>query len=87
MALDHWSFRATVAQSSDIMILAAAGTPLNDFSGPVARMIRGHGQPARSSRPMVISCNQGRRRVSQWLDRAPLGRNETGPWFRPYDAY
>jgi predicted dithiol-disulfide oxidoreductase (DUF899 family) len=23
----------------------------------------------------------------QWLDRAPLGRNETGPWFRHHDAY
>jgi len=23
----------------------------------------------------------------QWLDRAPLGRNETGPWFRRYDEY
>jgi predicted dithiol-disulfide oxidoreductase (DUF899 family) len=23
----------------------------------------------------------------QWLDRAPLGRNETGPWFRRHDDY
>jgi predicted dithiol-disulfide oxidoreductase (DUF899 family) len=23
----------------------------------------------------------------QWLDRAPKGRNETGPWFRPRDRY
>ena len=23
----------------------------------------------------------------QWLDRAPLGRNETGPWFRRKDEY
>ncbi len=23
----------------------------------------------------------------QWLDRAPLGRNETGPWFRRHDEY
>ena len=23
----------------------------------------------------------------QWLDRAPLGRNETGPWWRHHDAY
>jgi predicted dithiol-disulfide oxidoreductase (DUF899 family) len=23
----------------------------------------------------------------QWLDRAPLGRNETGPWFRRRDEY
>jgi predicted dithiol-disulfide oxidoreductase (DUF899 family) len=22
-----------------------------------------------------------------WLDRAPLGRNETGPWFRRHDEY
>ena len=22
-----------------------------------------------------------------WLDRAPLGRNETGPWFRRRDEY
>jgi predicted dithiol-disulfide oxidoreductase (DUF899 family) len=23
----------------------------------------------------------------QWLDRAPMGRNETGPWFRRHDEY
>jgi predicted dithiol-disulfide oxidoreductase (DUF899 family) len=23
----------------------------------------------------------------QWLDRAPKGRNETGPWFRCHDEY
>ena len=23
----------------------------------------------------------------QWLDRAPLGRNETGQWFRRHDEY
>ena len=23
----------------------------------------------------------------QWLDRAPLGRNETGPWWRHHDEY
>ena len=23
----------------------------------------------------------------QWLDRAPLGRNETGAWFRRHDEY
>ena len=23
----------------------------------------------------------------QWLDRAPKGRNETGPWFRRHDEY
>jgi predicted dithiol-disulfide oxidoreductase (DUF899 family) len=23
----------------------------------------------------------------QWLDRAPKGRNETGPWFRRRDEY
>jgi predicted dithiol-disulfide oxidoreductase (DUF899 family) len=23
----------------------------------------------------------------QWLDRAPNGRNETGPWFRRHDEY
>jgi predicted dithiol-disulfide oxidoreductase (DUF899 family) len=23
----------------------------------------------------------------QWLDRAPLGRNETGPWWRHHDQY
>jgi predicted dithiol-disulfide oxidoreductase (DUF899 family) len=23
----------------------------------------------------------------QWLDRAPLGRNETGIWFRRRDEY
>ena len=23
----------------------------------------------------------------QWLDRAPLGRNETGPWWRRRDEY
>jgi predicted dithiol-disulfide oxidoreductase (DUF899 family) len=23
----------------------------------------------------------------QWLDRAPKGRNESGPWFRLYDEY
>jgi predicted dithiol-disulfide oxidoreductase (DUF899 family) len=23
----------------------------------------------------------------QWLDRAPYGRNETGPWFRRHDEY
>jgi predicted dithiol-disulfide oxidoreductase (DUF899 family) len=23
----------------------------------------------------------------QWLDRAPLGRNETGVWFRRHDEY
>jgi predicted dithiol-disulfide oxidoreductase (DUF899 family) len=23
----------------------------------------------------------------QWLDRAPLGRNETGPWWRHHDDY
>ena len=23
----------------------------------------------------------------QWLDRAPLGRNETGVWWRHHDAY
>ena len=23
----------------------------------------------------------------QWLDRAPLGRNETGLWFRRHDEY
>jgi len=23
----------------------------------------------------------------QWLDRAPLGRNETGPWFKLHDEY
>jgi predicted dithiol-disulfide oxidoreductase (DUF899 family) len=23
----------------------------------------------------------------QWLDRAPRGRNETGPWFRRHDEY
>ena len=23
----------------------------------------------------------------EWLDRAPLGRNETGPWFRRHDEY
>ena len=22
-----------------------------------------------------------------WLDRAPLGRNEAGPWWRHHDAY
>jgi predicted dithiol-disulfide oxidoreductase (DUF899 family) len=23
----------------------------------------------------------------QWLDRAPLGRNETGMWWRRHDEY
>jgi predicted dithiol-disulfide oxidoreductase (DUF899 family) len=23
----------------------------------------------------------------QWLDRAPVGRNESGPWLRVHDAY
>ena len=23
----------------------------------------------------------------QWLDRAPLGRNETGAWWRHHDEY
>jgi predicted dithiol-disulfide oxidoreductase (DUF899 family) len=23
----------------------------------------------------------------QWLDRAPLGRNEIGPWLRRHDEY
>jgi predicted dithiol-disulfide oxidoreductase (DUF899 family) len=23
----------------------------------------------------------------QWLDRAPKGRNESGPWFRRHDEY
>jgi len=23
----------------------------------------------------------------QWLDRAPKGRNETGPWWRRHDEY
>jgi predicted dithiol-disulfide oxidoreductase (DUF899 family) len=23
----------------------------------------------------------------QWLDRAPGGRNETGPWWRRHDEY
>jgi predicted dithiol-disulfide oxidoreductase (DUF899 family) len=23
----------------------------------------------------------------QWLDRAPLGRNESGIWFRRHDEY
>jgi predicted dithiol-disulfide oxidoreductase (DUF899 family) len=23
----------------------------------------------------------------QWLDRAPLGRNESGPWWRRHDEY
>ena len=23
----------------------------------------------------------------QWLDRAPLGRNETGHWWRRHDEY
>jgi len=23
----------------------------------------------------------------RWLDRAPLGRNEHGPWFRRHDEY
>ena len=23
----------------------------------------------------------------QWLDRAPLGRNEQGPWYRRHDEY
>jgi predicted dithiol-disulfide oxidoreductase (DUF899 family) len=23
----------------------------------------------------------------QWLDRAPLGRNEHGPWFKRHDQY
>ena len=23
----------------------------------------------------------------QWLDRAPLGRNETGRWYRLHDEY
>jgi predicted dithiol-disulfide oxidoreductase (DUF899 family) len=23
----------------------------------------------------------------QWLDRAPLGRNETGFWYRRHDEY
>jgi predicted dithiol-disulfide oxidoreductase (DUF899 family) len=25
--------------------------------------------------------------VYQWLDRAPKGRNETGPWMRRHDEY
>jgi predicted dithiol-disulfide oxidoreductase (DUF899 family) len=25
--------------------------------------------------------------VYQWLDRAPLGRNESGIWFRRHDEY
>src|ERR1700716_2591484 len=25
--------------------------------------------------------------MDQWLDRAPRGRNETGPWFRRHDEY
>jgi predicted dithiol-disulfide oxidoreductase (DUF899 family) len=25
--------------------------------------------------------------MSQWLDRAPMGRNETGTWFRRHDEY
>jgi predicted dithiol-disulfide oxidoreductase (DUF899 family) len=23
----------------------------------------------------------------QWLDRAPKGRNESGPWYRVHDEY
>ena len=23
----------------------------------------------------------------QWMDRAPRGRNESGPWFRRHDEY
>jgi predicted dithiol-disulfide oxidoreductase (DUF899 family) len=26
-------------------------------------------------------------RMYQWLDRAPLGRNETGMWWRRHDEY
>jgi predicted dithiol-disulfide oxidoreductase (DUF899 family) len=25
--------------------------------------------------------------MHQWLDRAPLGRNETGNWWRRHDEY
>jgi predicted dithiol-disulfide oxidoreductase (DUF899 family) len=25
--------------------------------------------------------------MHQWLDRAPKGRNETGPWWRRHDEY
>jgi predicted dithiol-disulfide oxidoreductase (DUF899 family) len=25
--------------------------------------------------------------MQQWLDRAPLGRNETGFWWRRHDEY
>ena len=25
--------------------------------------------------------------MQQWLDRAPLGRNETGPWWHRHDEY
>jgi predicted dithiol-disulfide oxidoreductase (DUF899 family) len=25
--------------------------------------------------------------MHQWLDRAPLGRNETAPWWRRHDEY
>jgi predicted dithiol-disulfide oxidoreductase (DUF899 family) len=27
------------------------------------------------------------RGIYQWLDRAPRGRNETGPWWRRHDEY
>ncbi|MGH6741362.1 MAG: DUF899 family protein, partial [Bradyrhizobium sp.] len=25
--------------------------------------------------------------MHQWLDRAPMGRNEQGPWWRHHDSY
>ncbi len=29
----------------------------------------------------------GLRGMCRWLDRTPLGRNESGPWFRRHDEY
>ena len=40
--------------------------------------------------PHLFGLRARRRRLwgmYQWLDRAPKGRNETGPWFRRHDEY
>ena len=53
-----------------------------------------HGRRSQSCRPTLYHTYSTYARgldglwgMYQWLDRAPMGRNETGTWFRRYDEY
>ena len=57
------------------------------YRGRVERIIAGRGDRVVVTGEVDARGLDGLWGAYQWLDRAPLGRNETGVWWRRHDEY